>query len=189
MTNPKTIYRLLLKLYPARFREEYTTPLERQFLDEYRELPNNWARLLFWLRALADLAVSIPLEFARELRQDVSYARRVYRRRSAATGLALIALALAIGATTGVFSVVNAVLLRGLPFRDPERLVELQQFFRPEGVAGGFHAWRTATSYLVDAAVYRTEEMNFSSTHEARRIKVAEASFAVANVTLLSCIL
>ncbi|SPF54298.1 putative Macrolide transporter ATP-binding /permease protein [Candidatus Sulfopaludibacter sp. SbA4] len=176
MTDPKTIYRLLLKLYPARFQEEYTTPLERQFWDEYRELPNSGARLLFWLRALADLAVSIPLEFARELRQDVAYAARVYRRRSMATGLALIALALAIGATTGVFSVVNAVLLRGLPFRDPGRLVQLEGYFRPETGAAGFHGWRTGTSYLADAAVYRTEEMNLSATHEARRIKAAETS-------------
>lgn len=176
MTNPRTLYRLLLKLYPARFREEYTTPLERQFLDEYRDLTGSWARFRFWLRALADLAVSIPLEFARELRQDVAYAGRVYRNRSTATALALVALALAIGATTGVFSVVNAVLLRGLPFRDPARIVQLQGYFDPEHGQAGFHSWLTATPYISGAALYRTEEMNLSTTHEARRIKVAETS-------------
>ena len=176
MTNPKTIYRLMLKLYPARFREEYETPLERQFWDEYRELPNRRARAWFWACALADLAISIPAEFLRELRQDIVYGARVYRKRSVAAGLALLALALAIGATTGVFSVVNAVLLRGLPFRDPERLVQLGSFGLPDADASTFHAWQASTSYLAGAAVYRTEEMNFSTQQDARRIKVAETS-------------
>ena len=176
MSNPKTIYRLLLKLYPARFREEYETPLEHQFWDEYRELPNNGARAWFWICALVDLALSIPSEFLRELRQDIAYAVRVYRRRSVAAGLALVALALAIGATTGVFSVVNAVLLRGLPFLDPERLVQLGSFGLPDLDDSTFHAWQASTSYLASAALYRTEEMNFSTTQDARRIKVAETS-------------
>ena len=100
MTDPKQIYRFLLKLYPARFREEYEAPLERQFRDEYGETRGIGKRALFWLRALSDLATSIPAEFARELRQDLTYAARVYRRRALATALALAALALAIGGAT-----------------------------------------------------------------------------------------
>jgi len=96
MADPKQIYRFLLKLYPARFREEYEAPLERQFRDEYGQARGPWARVFFWLRALADLATSIPAEFARALRQDLTYAARVYRRRALATALAVAALALAI---------------------------------------------------------------------------------------------
>ena len=40
MADPQKIYRLFLKLYPARFREEYEAPLERQFVDEYSEAYN-----------------------------------------------------------------------------------------------------------------------------------------------------
>ena len=50
----------------------------------------------------------------------------VYRGRPLATGLAVIALAMAIGVTTGVFSVLNGVLFRSLPFREPERLVQVR---------------------------------------------------------------
>ena len=75
-------YRFLLKLYPARFREEFAAPLERQFSDEYRETHGAGLRAIFWLRTLADWAVTVPAEMARELRQDVRYAVRVYRRRT-----------------------------------------------------------------------------------------------------------
>ena len=47
------------------------------------------------------------------------------------TAFAILALAIGIGANTGVFSVVNALLLRSLPFRDADRLAALQVFFPP----------------------------------------------------------
>ena len=50
MTDPLKLYRFLLKLYPARFREEYGTPLEQQFSDEYREAGGGLARLTVWMR-------------------------------------------------------------------------------------------------------------------------------------------
>src|SRR5579871_233585 len=122
--DSKRLYRLLLHLYPARFREEYGAPLERQFTDEYRELRGAVPRTLFWLRALTDLVTSIPKEIAHETRQDLVHAARLYRRRPVTVAAALVALSLTIGVTTGVFSVINALLFQSLPFREPERLVE-----------------------------------------------------------------
>ena len=76
------LYRLLLKLYPARFREEFGAPLERQFADEYRDAETAAGRAWLWLRALADLAVTVPAELLREIGQDpVSYTHLdVYKR-------------------------------------------------------------------------------------------------------------
>ena len=175
-------YRFLLKLYPARFREEFAAPLERQFSDEYRETYGAGLRALFWLRTLADWAVTVPAEMARELGQDVRYAVRVYRRRTLVTTLALSALALAIGATTGVFSVLNAVLFRGLPFRDPARLVEVQEVQVDEDNGrAAFYGWRNGNPYLEDAAAYAAAgnytEMNLSlDAAGSRRVNVAETS-------------
>jgi len=154
MAESKIIYRLLLKLYPARFREEYSGPLERQFLDDYRDAQGPGARALLWTRALGDLAISIPAQVFREMAQDLRYAFRVYRKRSFVTALALVALALAIGASTGVFSVLNALLLRGLPFKEPERLVQIE----------GLRDWTTKNAFLSDATDFSPLDMTVGRT-------------------------
>src|SRR5437870_683459 len=135
MQDQRKFYRWLLAVYPARFREEYQSPMERQFNDEYREAAGRAGRALLWLRASTDLMLSAPPQLARELGQDFKHALRVYRRRSLPAIVAVCALALAIGASTGIFSVLNALLVRSLPFSHPENLAELR--FSPFGAGKG----------------------------------------------------
>ncbi len=61
------------------------------------------------------------------LRQDVRYGLRAFRREPGFSAAALLTLALGLGANTAIFSVVNAVLLKALPFPDSERLVALDE--------------------------------------------------------------
>jgi putative ABC transport system permease protein len=171
------LYRWLLNLYPARFREEYGGPLEQQFRDDYHEADTAGSRFKLWSSALRDLAWSIPLELAHELRHDLAHSLRIHARRPFAMTFTVAILALAIGGATGVFSVVNAVLIKSLPFRDPDRLVVPSFGGWAPGSTAAFHNWRSTNPYLEDAAKFGTAEMNLSGASAPVRVVVAETSF------------
>jgi predicted permease len=101
-----------------------------------------------------------PLRWADTLMRDVRYSLRSLRRSPGFTTVALLTVALGIGANTAMFTIFNGVLLRPLPYPNPERLVRLYQanpklglrlnsFSRPD-----FEDWRDGTRSFAGMAAY-----------------------------------
>jgi predicted permease len=170
------LYRILLHLYPAAFREEYARAMEQEFRDELAEAPMGLAVVWLWMRLLLDLAVSLPVQLAIEIGRDSGHALRLWAKRPWHIGFAVVALAVAIGANTGVFSVVNALLLRSLPFAHPAGLAALVHFIPPHSSAAEFDAWRQHSNYLQDAALFEDGDLNTGDPQHMLRGHVAMTS-------------
>jgi putative ABC transport system permease protein len=113
--------------------------------------------------------------------QDVRFALRALRRIPAFTAVAIATLAVGIGANTAVFSILYAVLLRPLPFRDPGRIVSLNRVLRdgtPVGLSWPeFDDWRRTLSTFESMALYQGGAGDLvGGGGEPQRIVVASVS-------------
>ena len=101
------------------------------------------------------------------LLQDIRYAFRMIAKSPAFAILAVLAFALGIGANTAIFSVVNAVLLRPLPYPHSEQLIKLGESTPtfPSGSVSylNFLDWRAAQHTFTDLALYRRDSYNLST--------------------------
>ncbi|HWC19699.1 MAG TPA: permease prefix domain 1-containing protein, partial [Terriglobales bacterium] len=105
---------------------------------------------------------------------DLRYGCRALRKNPGFTLVAVLTLALGIGANSAIFSLVNAVLLRPLPFSQPNRLVSLSQHnWYPQG---GFVAMRTTLQTMEVAAYLPGVEFNLTGQGDAERLTGTEVS-------------
>src|SRR5690349_23862192 len=102
------------------------------------------------------------------------------RQHRAFTFAAVAALALGIGATTAVFSVVDAILLRPFPYPDPDRIVVFMNK-SPNGTGFGaspakFAHWRRQTGAIEDATAYRSIIVNFTGGDTPEQVTSGQVS-------------
>ncbi|MGO8732624.1 MAG: ADOP family duplicated permease [Terriglobia bacterium] len=116
-----------------------------------------------------------------ELVQDLRYGVRMLAKTPGFTAVAVITLALGIGATTAIFTVVNAVLLRPLPYTHPEELVCVQVILNnypvsPSAYSNDFAAWRDRSQTLSQVGAYMLSWFNLTGSGEAQRVSSGMAS-------------
>ena len=108
-----------------------------------------------------------------DARRDMAHGLRALRRTPAFTAIAVITLALGIGANTAIFSVISAVLLRPLPYRNAERLVQV--FTPPPNIPGGASFPRSARSF---------RQVHFDALRDNTRTLEFVAGYILTSATL-----
>jgi predicted permease len=128
--------------------------------------------------------------FLTGLGQDLRYAFRTLRKSPGFTVVAVLALALGIGANTAVFSVVNGVLLQPLAFPDPNRLThvfETSADFSEASVAyPNYLDWRRESHSFIDMGIHRSADFNFTGSGQPEQLSgryVSASLFPVLGVT------
>ena len=105
---------------------------------------------------------------------DVRYAVRLQIKKPGFAAVAILTLALGIGATTAIFTVVHAVLLRPLPFRDADRLVQVRITGRNNGIFPlpdtDFLAWRSQNQTAEGVAVSANERRTITGDGMAEQV-------------------
>src|SRR5689334_7490185 len=113
--------------------------------------------------------------------QDVRYALRLLRRSPGFTALAVFTLALAVAANTAIFSVVEAVMLRRLPFHDAERLVAIARVLQNGRLGGNsaavnFLEWRRSAASLDSLSMLGGGEVSITGAGEPENVPVGRVS-------------
>jgi putative ABC transport system permease protein len=116
-----------------------------------------------------------------DIRRDVRFGLRSLRRSPGFTVVAVLCLALGIGANAAIFSVINAVLLRPLPFAEPDRILRVYETRGDEGRTGSVSVpnyldWLAQNSGFQDLAAWQAGSHNLQGNGGAEHIQVLEAT-------------
>src|SRR5215207_5700354 len=112
--------------------------------------------------------------------KDIRYGARGLMKHPGFTAIVVITLALGIGASTTIFSVVNSVLLRRLPYQTAERIIAIQEL-DPTGrlvqvTAANFLDWRAQNTVFEQLAAIKTTTANLALSDQAERLDLAQTN-------------
>src|SRR5262245_11374665 len=180
-------------LVPRRLRADWRQEWEAE-LRHRESLLADWDNLnwrtkldLLWhsLGSFADALWLQPRRMEDEMFQDLRYGTRILLNRPGFSMVIILVLALGIGATSAIFSVVNAVLLRPLPYLEPDRLMMVFPVSERDGRSGristvtgpDFVEWRNQCSVCAQMAAHTgAQPGNLTGGAEPDRVRVARVT-------------
>jgi len=182
------LIRLIGVMVPRRLRADWKQEWEAEL--RYRELQLadwdklNWKTRLDLLRrslgAFWDALLLQPARLEDEMFQDLRFGLRMLLKKPGFSLIAVFTIALGIGANTAIFSVVNAVLLRPLPYSNAERIVAIQEISkegkRIQVTPANFLDWRAQNTVFEHLAAIFTRGSNLAGENGADRINLAVTS-------------
>jgi len=175
-------YRALLHLFPSSFRAEYGEEMCAILAQRRREAADPLAVLALWAGALLDVLINASRVHGDVLRQDLRYATRTLARSPGFTVTAILVSALGVGATTATFSITDHVLIRPLPFSEPDRLVKLwedqsaQGYSRTELSPANYRDWKRLSSSFEAMGAYRGLSANLLGEGDPERLDGASVT-------------
>ena len=206
-SKAECVYRLLLVLYPTDFRREYGAAMVEAFRDRWEiecTRRRRWVGVRFCLFVLRDLASSASEQWRSQWRarmmtsqaqrmrpprrkadgmydilRDVRHALRGFARNPGFTALAIVTAAVGIGANAAMFSVVNGVVLRPLPYHEPHRLVYLWETWSDGGTGPLSYPnvvdWREQNRVFEHLVAYEQTSANLQDADAPLRVRSVNA--------------
>jgi putative ABC transport system permease protein len=131
------LFRALVRVLPLDFRTNYEGEMEGVFREQQREVEERGGvlgALKLWKETIVGIFTTAPREHWQILKSDCGYAFRMMQKNPGFTAVAILTLALGIGANTAIFSVVHSVLLRPLPYPQAQQLIFIRQQEKKLGI-------------------------------------------------------
>ncbi len=176
-------YRRWLRWYPQSFRETYGPGMIQTFGERLGEAQDGGKGQVIALvvRELWNVVTTAVIQRITAIARDVRYTFRSLRNNPGFASVAVLTLALGIGANTAIFSVVNGVLLRPLPYEDPGRLIRIFEVDSLRGWQMGFSppnfvSLREEATLLEDVAAYRPSSVTLIGQGDPERLAAMRVS-------------
>ena len=176
------MFALLLHLYPRSFRNEYGAEMRAIIARRRRDVDGVPGVVFFWAQVTVETVRDAFTAHADLMWHDLRHAARTLRRARGYALAVIVLTALGIGVTTAAVSIADHVLVRPLPFHEPDRLVKLWQdqsfrgYSRMELSPGNYRDWKQQSRSFAAMAAFTGASANLTGTTQPERLDGAQVT-------------